>query len=429
MEKFDAIVIGAGPAGSMAALLLAQGGLNVLLVERGQAPGSKNSSGGLIYYNSVAHILPQLAENAPVERSITSHQLVMLSGQSSVAADFRNYGTEAPPTNAFSVLRARFDPWLANMAEEAGASLITGVTVDSLLVEDGRVVGIQAGPDKLSADVVVVAEGTRSLLLDAAGLREDYHPHDISLGVKEVIALPEEVINERFQCAKGTGAAYTLVGNTLGIEGGGFLYTNRSSLSLGVVVKIDSLYQSKTQPHQVLDAFKSHPLIGRLTEGGEVVEYSAQTVHRGGFHLKSKLYGNGYVVVGSAARLLVNNVLTLRGMDFAIVSAAIAARSILAAREKGAFTSETLASYEANLSQSPIYQDWRTFGATYSFLENKRLFELYPAMVCNMMEKLFSPTDQASSKILPMLRTELRGKASLIDVSKDAYQLLRGFVL
>ena len=92
---------------------------------------------------------------------------------------------------------------------------------------------------------------------------------------------------------------------------GGFLYTNKDTLSLGVVVKINSLYNSKRQPHEVLDEFKSHPFIARLIRGGEVVEYSAQTVHRGGFHLIPQLYGHGYVVAGSAARLLLNNVMTL----------------------------------------------------------------------------------------------------------------------
>jgi electron transfer flavoprotein-quinone oxidoreductase len=130
----------------------------------------------------------------------------MLSGDASVGLDFRSPEAARPPYNAFSVLRARFDPWLAQQAEEAGAALITGVTVDSLLVENRQVIGIQAGPDQIGADVVVIAEGTRSLLLQQAGLREEFHPHDVSLGVKEIIALPEKTIEERFS-APQTGMA------------------------------------------------------------------------------------------------------------------------------------------------------------------------------------------------------------------------------
>lgn len=429
MEMFDVIVVGAGPAGSTAATLLAKAGLNVLMVERGQTPGSKNVSGGLIYSRIAAQVFPDFWNSAPVERAITTHQLAMLSGTTSVGLDFRSQEAAQPPYNAFSVLRAHFDPWLAKQAEDAGAALISGVTVDSLLIENGRVIGIQAGPDQIGANVVVVAEGTRSLLLKQAGLREAFHPHDVSLGVKEVIALPEKTIEERFQCTPGTGTAYTLVGNTCGIEGGGFLYTNKASLSLGVVVKIDSLYKSKMQPHQVLDQFKSHPLLQRLLEGGDVVEYSAQTVHRGGFHLMSRLYGDGYVVAGSAARLLLNNIMTLRGMDFAMISAAAAAQAILAAREQGNYSSVALASYETSLKQTSIYQDWQTFKDTYPLLENKRLFEVYPELACNLMEGLFSPTKEASLKALPILRKEIQGKVSMLDLAKDGYQVSRGIVL
>lgn len=429
MEKFDVIVIGAGPAGSTAGMLLAQAGLNVLMVERGQAPGHKNVSGGLVYSKLAAEVFPEFWNSAPVERAITAHQLVMLSENASAALDFRSPEAGQPPYNAFSVLRARFDPWLAKQAEDAGAALITGVTVDALLVENGKVIGIQAGPDQIGADVVVVAEGTRSLLLKGAGLREEFHPHDVSLGVKEVIALPEKTIEERFQCAPGSGMAYTLVGHTAGIEGGGFLYTNKASLSLGIVVKIDSLYKSKKQPHQVLDEFKSHPLVARLVDGGEVVEYSAQTVHRGGFQLMSKLYGDGYVVAGSAARLLLNNIMTLRGMDFAMLSAAAAAKAVLAAREKGDYSAAALATYETNLKQTSIYQDWQTFKATYPLLENKRLFEVYPDLACSVLEALFAPSTEPGLKALPALRAEMKGKVSMLDLVKDGLQIAKGVAL
>ncbi len=429
MEKFDAIVIGAGPAGSTAGTLLAKAGMNVLLVERGQTPGSKNVSGGLIYSKTVNEIFPEFWASAPVERAITNHQIVMLGEESSVSLDFRSDSSAQPPYNAFSVLRASFDPWMAKQAEDAGASLITGVTVDSLKVENGHVIGIQAGPDELLADVVVIAEGTQSRLLKQAGLCGESLPHNVSLGIKEVIALPENVIQERFQCTPTTGMAYTMVGHTRGIEGGGFLYTNKSSLSVGVVAKIDSIYQSKIQPHELLDAFKSHPLVTRLIEGGEIVEYSAQTVHRGGAHLATRLYGDGYVVTGSAARLVLNNVVTLRGIDFAIISAAAAAKAILAAKEKGSYTVSELGSYETNLKQTSIYQDWQTFKDSYPLLENERLFDLYPDIACNVMESLFCPTTQPGPKALGALRKEMDGKLSMLTLMKDLYQISRGMVL
>ena len=401
----------------------------MLVVERGQQAGSKNVSGGLVYSQVIERVYPDFRTSAPLERAITSHRVVMLGDGRSVALEFADEGTAESPHNAYTVLRARFDPWMARQAEDAGAALITGATVDALLVEDGRVAGIRSGPDEFRADVVVIAEGTRSLLLKAAGLREDFSPHDVSLGVKEVVALPAAVIEERFLCSAGAGVACTLLGHTGGIEGGGFLYTNRDSLSLGVVLKLDSVYQRGRRPHEILDEFKSHPYISRLIEGGEVVEYSAQTVHRGGYGLPTRLHGDGYLVVGSAARLLLNNVATLRGMDFAVVSAATAVQAILQAREKDSFVASSLASYAVLLKRTPVYRDWRTFKDVYPLLDNPRIFETYPDLVCTVLQKLFSPGPEAGKKAVGIVREEMRGKVSTMTLARDLYRAARGVAL
>jgi len=429
VDKFDVAIVGAGPAGATAAYLLARAGLQVVVIERGQAPGSKNVSGGLIFSQIYNEIYPDFWETAPVERAIRGHSLLFLGRGASTALDFRSDAAVSPPYNAFSVLRAKFDPWLANQAEEAGAMIISGYTVDELLLEDGRVCGVRVGEDELLADVVIVAEGTRSQLLKKAGLRDDFHAKDVSLGVKEVIQLSEETINERFQCSPGEGMAYTTVGSTAGVDGGGFLYTNKDTLSLGVVVKIESLYKSGKQPHEVLDAFKSHPSIARMISGGEVVEYSAHTVHRGGFHLIPQLYGDGYLVVGSAARLLLNNVMTLRGMDLAVASAAAAAKSVLAAKENGDYSTASLAAYRQYFMETSVYKDIETFKATYPLMENKRLFNTYPDLICDVLEDMFSVKTSPGKKVFQSLRNNMRDQVSFIEMAKDLLQIGRGIVL
>jgi electron transfer flavoprotein-quinone oxidoreductase len=429
MEKFDAIVVGAGPAGATAAYLLAKAGMEVVVIERGPYPGSKNVSGALIYSQLYNDLFPAFWETAPVERAISGHSIVFLGQQASVGLDYRDLDEERVPHNAYSVLRARFDPWMAQQAEEAGAMLLLGFTVERLLTEDGRVVGIHAGGDDLYADIVVIAEGTRSQLLKQIGGRDEFHAGDVSIGVKEVIALPEETITERFQCLNADeGAAYTCVGHTGGVEGGGFIYTNRETLSVGVVAKIDAVYKSKQKPHEILAEFKSHPYIQRLVRGGEIVEYSAQAIHRGGVHLLPRLYGNGYVVVGSAARLLLNNVLTLRGMDVAVASAAAAAKAILAAREAGDYSSTALAAYQTNFQQSDVYHDMVTFKDTYALLENKRLFNVYPDLVCNVMDDMFSVKKQPGRKAYGALRQNMKDEVTLWQMTKDMVQIGRGLV-
>lgn len=441
MEKFNVIIVGAGPAGATAAYLLAQAGMEVVMIERGATPGSKNVSGALAFSHVYDEIYPRFWESAPVERGIVGHSIVFLGKEASVTLDYRDLaeapspnpshgeGSKSKGANAYSVLRARFDPWMAQQAEEAGAMLLPGYTVERLLLEDGRVVGIHAGGDDLMADVVVIAEGTRSQLLRQAGLRDDFNAHDVSIGVKEVIALPEDVITNRFQCLSADeGVAYTCVGHTGGVDGGGFLYTNRDTISLGVVVKIDSLYRSKRQPHDILNEFKAHPFVQRLIRGGEVVEYSAQAIHRGGVHLMPQLYGDGYVVAGSAARLLLNNVMTLRGMDVAVASAASAARAILAAREGGDYSKEALAAYETHFKQTDVYKDMVTFKDTYALMDNPRLFNVYPDLACNVMGDMFSVRERPGRKVYGALRDNMKEELSLWQMMKDMAQIGRGLV-
>ncbi len=429
MEKFDVAVVGAGPAGSTAAYLLARAGLQVVVIERGQTPGDKNVSGGLFFSQILNEVFPDFWEEAPVEREIRGHGLMFLGEGASTTLDFRDDEAVTPPYNAFSVLRAKFDPWMAKKAEEAGAMVVSGYTVDELLVEDGRVTGVRAGEDELPVDVVVVAEGTRAQLLKQAGLREDFAAKDVSLGVKEVIQLSEEAIDQRFQCRPGEGMAYTTVGSTNGVGGGGFIYTNKDTLSLGVVVKINSLSASGKQPHEILDQFKSHPSIARMIEGGEAVEYSAQTVHRGGLQLISQLYGDGYVVVGSAARLILNNVMTLRGMDLAVSSAAAAAQAVIAASETGDYSADALGRYEQLFQETSIYQDMKTFKATYPLLEIDRLFKTYPDLICNLMSDMFSVRPELGMKVYPSLRQNMQGNVTPMQLLKDIYRIGRGLVV
>ncbi len=429
MEKFDIVIVGAGPAGATAANILAKAGLQVVVIERGQTPGSKNVSGGLIFSRIFHEIYPNFWEEAPVERAIRGHGIVFLGEGSSTTLDFRSEKASISPYNAFSVLRAKFDPWLAKKAEEAGAMVITGYTVDELLLENGKVCGVRAGEDELLADIVIVAEGTRSQLLKDAGLRDDFHAKDVSLGVKEIIKISEEIINERFQCKSGEGMAYTTVGNTGGAAGGGFLYTNKDTLSLGVVVKIESLYKSGKQPHEILDEFKNHPSIERMVSGGEVVEYSAQTVHRGGFHLIPQLYGNGYLVAGSAASLLLNNVMTLRGMDLAVASAAAAAQAVIAAKEKNDFSAESLSTYGQFFQATSVYKDIETFKDTYSLMDNTNLFNTYPNLICSVLEDMFSVKTTPGSKVFQSLKNNMVDDISYLDLVKTFYQVGKGIVL
>ena len=167
-----------------------------------------------------------------------------------------------------------------------------------------------------------------------------------------------------------------------------------------------------------------------LDPGGEVVEYSAQTVHRGGFHLIPQLYGDGYVVAGSAARLLLNNVMTLRGMDVAVASASAAAKAIIDAKANEDFSAAGLASYEQYFKETSVYKDMQTFKDAYPLLENKRLFQTYPDMVCSIMEDMFAVKAQPGKKGYRVLRDNMKKyDVSFWEMVKDLYQIGRGVAI
>lgn len=423
-EKFEVIVVGGGPAGSTAACLLAREGVQVLLIERGRFSGSKNVTGGIIYSRTVNEIFPEFWKEAPLERLITGYNITLLGQDSAMNLDFRTSRFAKPPYNAFSVLRAKFDQWLLRKAEAAGATVVTGVTVDDLIMEKGKVVGVRSGSDNIYADVVIDAEGAKSMLVEKAGLRKAFDPVDVSIGVKEVIELKEETINERFNVEKDEGAAYTFIGSTKGVAGGGFLYTNRSSLSLGIVVRMDSLMEKKIKIDELMEEFKTHPFISKLIEGGNVVEYSAQILHEGG--LKSnKPYTDGFLVAGSAGCLLINNIFTLRGMDVAIVSGAAAAKTIIMAKKKNDFSALSLSNYEKLLMENFVLRDMETFRRVPELMGNERFFTVYPELACALMESLFGVNPTPGKKASKLLREHMKGNVSLFDAFKDLIEVYR----
>ncbi|MFR8761907.1 MAG: FAD-dependent oxidoreductase, partial [Megasphaera lornae] len=270
-EKFDAIVVGGGLAGSAAALAMARGGLDVMLVERGKFCGAKNTSGGRLYGHSLEKLVPNFAEEAPIERKITQERLSLMTAGGALSFQYESENLHNLKYPSYSVLRSKFDKWLADKAEEEGVMVATGLLVDELVVEDGKVIGINCGGEEVDADVVILADGVNSLLAQKLGMKQELAAKDVAVGVKEVIELGEDVINERFGLRNGEGAAWMIAGDpTGGNLGGGFIYTNKTSLSVGIVTTISDIGRVDVSVPDMVERMKNHPSVAPFVKGGKL---------------------------------------------------------------------------------------------------------------------------------------------------------------
>jgi len=415
-EDFDAIVVGAGPAGSACAYTLAKAGKNVLLLERGDSAGAKNVSGGRLYAYALELVDPDLAQRAPLQRRIVREQIMLLSGQSATTVDYADFGKAAGGPQSYSVIRATLDEWFAGEAEAQGATFAAGMRVDSLLEEHGRIVGIKVGEDEMRAGIVVAADGVNSLIGQQAGLFPDVKAHAVGVGVKETIELPAAVINQRFGLRDGEGAARVAIGCTEGISGGGFLYTNQDSVSLGIVFNPEQAARNGRQIQEIFQDFKLHPAIAALLEGGTSVEYGAHLVPEIGFHgVPQRLSREGLLVVGDAAQFGINTGMIIRGMDLAMVSGLAAARAILAGGEAGA-------AYQAQLEALSLLPNLRAYAEFHGIFGIDRIFKEYPDLANQALGFLFNVDGQVPPPMIKQLLAIVKSKVSLTQLAKDAWK-------
>lgn len=410
MEKFDTIVVGAGLAGLAAAYTLAAQGLEVLVIEKGDYPGAKNVTGGRIYVNPVREYFPDLWAKAPLERFIAKEGVTMMADERSLSVNYCGEELRQEPYQSYSILRGKFDRWLGKQAERKGAMLVTKSRVDEVMLEDGKVTGVRAAGDELHADVVIACDGVLSLVAEKAGLRSPGKVKDHAVGFKEVIELDPALIENRFGLEDQEGAAHLFMGEvTRGKFGGGFLYTNKDSLSLGVVVGIHDLMEGlpAVPAPQLLDDFKQRPEIARLIKDGNVVEYSAHVIPEGGYRALGKFFGNGILIAGDAAGLAMNIGVTVRGMEYALASGYLAAQAVLKAREREDFSAQGLSIYEKLLQESFVLKDFANFKDAPAVLENPRFFGHYPELVGNMMRDVYSVPAGSKDRLYPTIKSYL----------------------
>jgi electron transfer flavoprotein-quinone oxidoreductase len=394
-EKFDAIVVGAGPSGNAATYTLAKAGLKVLQIERGEYPGSKNVQGAILYAQALEQIIPDFREDAPLERHIIEQRLWMLDDASFVGTHYRSDDYNKPPYNRYTIIRAQFDKWFSSKVREAGALLICETTVEHLLMDGDTVTGVHC--DRLGgdvfADVVILADGVNSTLARKAGFHAEISSKHVALAVKEILFLPEEVIEARFNLKGEEGVVIEMMGSvTEGMVGTGFLYTNKDSLTIGVGCMLADFKNNpqRTAPYALLEKLKHHPAIAPLIEGGEMKEYCAHLIPEGGFNAVPKVYGQGWMIVGDSGGFV--NAVHREGSNLAMTSGRLAAETVIAAKAAGKpMTAKTLQAYKVALDNSFVMKDLKTYRRLPEVLESSpQFFSTYPGLLNRAAKTLFT---------------------------------------
>ncbi len=422
--KFDVIVVGGGPAGLVAAYRLAQWGFKTLVLERGRKPGSKNLFGGRIYAHALDAIMPEYRkEGRFIERWVRKERLSFMTDRGLTTLEFENVEREE---NSFTAFLTSFVEWLAGKAEAAGATLVTEITVDELVRDDkGRFTGVRAGNDVVYGDVIIDAEGVNRLLLERAGIVPKLEPRFVALGIKEVVKLDKKTIEDRFNLDEDEGLAWAIAGYpSRYLPGGGFIYTNRETVTLGVVIYLDQWRSIDVPVHEAVERFKLHPSILRLVKGGTLIEYGAHMTPVAGINMAPpRLYYDGLLIAGDAAGFLLHAGVLIRGVDFAVMSGALAAEAVK--RAGGDYSAGSLSIYHRLLSDSFVLKELEAFREADRALHDPRLFNDYVKFVDSFLRRYFT-VDGTPRRIYGTMREAMQQSGlSLWKILKDAVMMFR----
>jgi electron transfer flavoprotein-quinone oxidoreductase len=276
LEKYDVVIIGGGSSGLAALKQLSKRGKQAILLESGSKVGSKSVSGGILYskkpkkstvYN-VEDVYENFLSDAPIERKITKYILHSTSKDKVFSMDLTS-AHEYESNFGYSVLMNKLNKWFADQANESaqkyGGGIIPGVHVRDIKWDGDKTIIYTDELEEIQANAVIASDGVNSEIANITGARKKFSPSELYQGVKVVVKLPEDIINERFGISSQEGAAHLFAGDiTLNHIGGGFVYTNQNTLSVGGVYHLDSMLENPVSPNDMIDALLKNPMISEF---------------------------------------------------------------------------------------------------------------------------------------------------------------------
>ncbi|WP_128291607.1 FAD-dependent oxidoreductase [Afifella aestuarii] len=431
-QRFDAIVVGAGPSGNAAAYTLAKEGLNVLQLERGEYAGSKNVQGAILYSDALEKLIPNFREDAPLERHVIEQRLWMLDDASYTGMHYRSEEFNEEKPNRYTIIRAQFDKWFSQKVRDAGATVLYETTVKELIRNtSGKVIGVQTDREDgaVMADVVILAEGVNGLVGQRSGLRDELKPDTVALAVKEMHFLPRDVIESRFNLKGDEGVVIEAMGSvTLGMTGTAFLYTNEESISVGIGCLVSDFTEKREAPYELLERFKSHPAIAPLLAGSEVKEYAAHLIPEGGYNAIPSLFGDGWLMVGDAGHFV--NAVHREGSNLAMTTGRVAAETVVRLhRMRKEMTKTNLAEYQERLEKTFVLKDMRKYRKIPAFLHGNKetLFGLYPRLLSKAAQTWFRVDGLDKKAKEKAIVSSFRQARTLRGMIGDAFKLARAW--
>ena len=428
---YDVLVVGAGFAGSTAALVAARKGLKVALLDRSEFMGSKIVMGSLIRTTILKELIPDFESKAPLERFIRAQRFICLTEDSSLSMEYDDQKYYEPPhNNLWSIKRGKFDPWYAQQAGDAGAELFLNAYVTDLITEGNAVKGVRTKHgEEYRGNIVIIATGGNSKLVRQMGDHPEYPPDSYILGIKEVRQLDPEILEKRFFLSGREGISANYYGYSVeGNVGSSYIVTNQDSISVGAVINAKSLKGAvRNAPLRFLSTFKAHPHVRRLLEGSRTTAMSTYIMPEIGFDYMRNLYCEGAMVVGDAAGFL-NASLYPWGSLMAFVSGLYAGETAVEACSKKDYSKRMVSKYSNRIIESFIMNDMRRYNRTPYFTQNfPEFFSIFPKMAVDLVEDYLKNDDEFPGKRQKKIFRKVKQELTLFPFLREIIESKRKF--